>query len=472
MAGRPPELRSPRLRIVLVDWQNLRLSLASARRRAGPAWVLRALADEVRRVLPDSGPETGTVLALFLTPAGEHRADRVLLEAEARAAPAVTVEVCCVDGDLVGIELALRAADAWHGHPDATVAVVSDAGRFAGVVRHYEDRPGRRPPWLLHLRERPPASRGHRPASEAARAPAASRRLRLRLDRPADVRGWNRWDAPAWALRQLAARTDALPARRSLRFDPALHGRDPWREADLRTGVRLDQLERIDNLVADLWRLDWGRPFDRHRAEAEAARRLGVEEAEAGAAVDALLVAQLLRWFDANRLEVPSSWREGLLLPMRRVVLRLARQPNLTYPLSKLVEQHRRRFLSLADAPAPDQRLHRRVEHESRVESWRWVRWALLEHLDTVEEQPDWRSRGALWTLTGSKFAADTVETAQRIRRRLAGPVGTGRLETELEQQEGIMRPSRWLRCLRDVGLVRRQGDGWAWEQGGELHLP
>jgi hypothetical protein len=459
---------------VLVDWQNLRLSLASARRRAGPAWVLRALVDEICGILPDLGPPAGTTVRLFMTPATEHRADRVLLEAATFTQPAVTVEVRCLDGDLVGIELALQAADAWHGQPDGTIAVVTDAGRFATVVRHYEDRLDRRPPWLLHLHDRPPASRGGPATSGDARPPAATRRLRLPLDRPASTREWNRWDGPAWALRRLAARTDATVARRSLHAGASGQAGDLWREADLLTGVRLEQLEPVDHLVADLWRLAWGDPFQRASADDEAARRLAVGESDAAAAVDALLVAQFLRWYDAEHLEVPSSWREGLLLPMRRAVLCLALQPDRTLPLAELARQHRQRFLRRRrQAGAPEAARHRRVEHESRVDSWRWVRWALLEHLRIVEERTDWSAGGAVWTLTHSGFASDTLETARRICARLARPVAADRLEARLEREDGIARPSRWLRCLWDVGLVRQRGDRWELGRSGrDLHLP
>lgn len=454
-----------------MDWQNLRLSLTSARRRPGPTWVLHALVDEIRNVLPDTGPEAGTVVRLLLTPATEHRADRVLLESAASTFPSVMVEVHYVDADMLGIELALQVSDAWHDHPDAALAIVTDAGRFASVAKHYQGRHGRRAPWLLHVHERPPVGRGNPGRPEDVGPPTIARRLRLQLDRPAEPRGWTRWDRSAWALRRLAGRVDPTPARQSLRPDRGVRRRDPWDEADLRGGVRLDEVERVDNLLADLWRLEWGAPFARDRGEAEAVRR-GVGEGEARAAVDALLVARLVRWHDRDRLEVPPGWREGLLLPMRRVILRLARQSDLSWPLAKLVQQHRRRFIGPAAATAVDPERHRRVEHESRVDSWRWVRWALLQHLGTVEERPDYRAGGARWTLTDSEFAADTVETARRLRRHLADPMAAGQLEAELEHQGVVTRPSRWLRCLRDVGLVRRRGGRWEWAQGAELYPP
>jgi hypothetical protein len=101
------------------------------------------------------------------------------------------------------------------------------------------------------------------------------------------------------------------------------------------------------------------------------------------------------------------------------------------------------------------------VEHESRAESWRRVRWALLEELGAVRERPDWPAGGASWTLLGAPFATATVRTAELIRGRLAGGAVASEVEAELEREDGIVRPGRWLRCLRDVGLARRRGDRW-----------
>jgi hypothetical protein len=95
-----------------------------------------------------------------------------------------------------------------------------------------------------------------------------------------------------------------------------------------------------------------------------------------------------------------------------------------------------------------------------------------LEQLQTVEERQDWRPGKATWALTSSKFAFDTVETAEHIRQRLSSPIAVGRLEAMLEQ-EGIARPGRWLRSLRDVGLIQRQADRWVLSpDGGVLRLP
>lgn len=455
----------------MVDWPTLRLSLARERRRAGPAWVLRALVEEVCRVVDDTGRPAGTVVWLFLTPVSEYRSDRALLESATVSDPAVDIRVRSLDGDLLGIELALLAADAWHDHPDGTLAMVTDTGRFATVVRHYAQRSGRRPPWLLHLHERPPPDRGG-PAGPGEAGAPTTRRLRLRLDQPAGPRRWNEWDAVAWALHRLAGRTDVKPVRWSLRSEPARRRSAPAEQLVLYAGVSLEELERVDNLVADLWRLDWGGPVAAGRVRAEITRRLGAGEEAAEAPLDALLVAQLLRWHDAERLEVPHPWREGLLLPMRRVVLRLAARPDLSAPLERLITQHRRRFIGRPGGVGPPGGSLRRVEHESRVESWRWVRSALVEQLQTVGERPDWRAGRAVWTLTGSKFASDTVATAEQIRRRLARPVAAGQLEASL-RREGIARPGRWLRVLRDVGLVQRHGDQWLSNpDAGELHLP
>lgn len=433
--------------------------------------MLQALVAEVCRILPDPGRRTGTTVWLFLSSASELRADRVLLESATVNDPSVGVRVRCLDGDLVGIDLALRAADAWHEQPDGLLAVVTDAGRFATVAQHFGQRPGREQPWLLHLHERPPGGRGARGGAGKGQGTAITRRLRLPLDEPSSVRLWNEWDGPAWALRRLAAKADAKAVTWSLRAEAHGHRSDPYQQALLYSGVSLEELEKVDNLVSDLWRLDWGAPVEAARIRTEINRRLGVDAPEAAAVVDALLVAQLLRWHDAERLEIPSPWREGLLLPMRRVVLRLARRPGQRYPVERLIQQHRRRFIGRTGAEPLDPRL-RKVEHESRVDAWRWVRYALVEQLQTVEERQDWRPGKATWALTSSKFAFDTVETAEHIRQRLGSPVAAGRLEAMLEQ-EGIARPSRWLRSLRDVGLIERQADRWVLSPaGGGLRLP
>jgi hypothetical protein len=291
-------------------------------------------------------------------------------------------------------------------------------------------------------------------------------RLLVRPSGTSQIGRWNDWDGPVWTLRRLAGQINATTARLSLssrserRFDLS-------HEADLHTGIPLTALEQVDNLVVDLWRLEWGEPLEIVQANTETARRLQIGEADSAAAVYALLLAQLLHWHEADRLEVPSSWREGLLLPMRRVVLRLAREPNLTYPLDRLIRQHRQRFLSRPDKGDP--RL-RQSEQKSREESWRRVKFALLQGLQTVVERPDRRAGRVIWTLTNSEFSSATIETAQRIRQRLSAAAPAGRLEAELEQQDGIARPDRWLRCLLDVGLIQRRSDHWGLA-GGEFDI-
>jgi hypothetical protein len=216
-------------------------------------------------------------------------------------------------------------------------------------------------------------------------------------------------------------------------------------------------------------------PVERARAEAEAVQ-LGVEAAEVGAAIDALLVAQLLRWHDRDRLEVPHSWREGLLLPMRRVVLRLARQDDQSWPLDKLRHQHRQSFLRPTGPLTPDPKLHRRIENDSREDAWGWVRWALMNHLGLVEEQTDWEAKGPKWVLarppSTADFAQVTVAKARRVQERLRTRIPRERLEAQLQREEQIARPRRWLQALRDARLVRRRGDHYEWERDAQLHPP
>jgi hypothetical protein len=452
-----------RLSRVFVDWSNVRLSLACARRRAGPQWVLRALVDAIQSTPLRDAAAAGLEVELYLTPSAEHRADRVLIRTEA-GRPGVTVREHASHGDLTGIALALDAADAWH--QGANVAIVSDDRELAFVVRHYASagRPGRGIR-LLHLHDKPPGPRA------GSAPPGVVQHLRLALDGASDRRDWTEWDVAAWALRRLAAFTADTIAERVLQPGDGQTHRELWRSTDIMTGGDWEPLERIDHLVADLWRLGWGRPFGRDEAQAEVERRLRIRGDDAWTVLDALLVAQLLRWHDHDRLDVPSGWREGLLLPARRIVLRLARQPDLTHPLDRLERRHRRRFLgphpAAAGVPA--------LEHASRADSWRWVKHALRDRLHVViektERRPGRPQSRAIWTLTHERFALETIATAERIRGLLDPPLKTSELEARIEAQPS-WRVSRWLRCLRDAGLVYERNGRWAAVPGASLYLP
>jgi hypothetical protein len=444
-----------RLSRVFVDWANVRLSLACARHRAGPQWVLRALVDAVRGTAARDPADAELELELYLIPQAEHRADRVLLRTGV-GRPDVTVREHAAHGDLTGIALALDAADAWH--QGAKVAIVSDDGELAYVVRHYAAaRPGRGI-CLLHVHDKPPGSRA------GPMPPGTTQHLRLALDDRVDRRRWTDWDVAAWALRRLAGFTADTIAERVLQPGAGQTHHDLWRKTDVTAVGGWKLLERADHLVADLWRLGWGRPFGRDEAQAEVERRLGVRGGDAWTVLDALLVAQLLRWHDRDRLEVPSGWREGLLLPARRTVLRLARQPDLTHPVDRLEHRHRRRFGPHPGAPGVPA-----LEHASRADSWRWVKHALRDRLRAVVEKTERRPgrppARATWTLAHERFALETIETAERIRGLLAAPLKTSELEARIEAQpeaQPVWRLGRWLRCLRDAGLVYERNGRWA----------
>ena len=158
---------------------------------------------------------------VFLQPAAELRADRALLETVGLADPSLTVQVRCIDGDLIAMEVALRAADAWYADPAGTVAIVTDAGRLASVARHYEKRPGRRPPWLLHLHERPPRLPNRSGPATSSRRTTALPRSRSREVDPGDA---------GHGVARMAVRADSSVARRSLRHNPG--GRSAGLEHD------------------------------------------------------------------------------------------------------------------------------------------------------------------------------------------------------------------------------------------------
>jgi hypothetical protein len=444
---------------VFVDWSNVRLSLACGRRRAGPGWVLRALIEAVRRLAPEGAEVT---VELYFPPAAELRADRALLEDGARKS-GIVLRQHADHSDLTEVALALGVSGAWYGGAATDLAVASDQRALAYVVAELERAPRQgRSIRLLHLHDRPPLL-----GRDLVR-PRSPRHLRLALDQPAERRGWTDWDMAAWALRRLAAYTPEAIAERNLRPPAGQAPRDLWRRSDVaHTGW--EWLDRVDGLVADLWRLDWGQPVSPEHALAEIARRLGAGTTTAQAVLDALLVAQLVRWHDSDHLEVPSSWREGLLLPARRAVLGLARQPNLTHPLYRLERRHRQRFLK-PPVFVPE------VEQASRTDSWRWVKHALRDQLRVVVERTERRSSypssRANWRLASTRFSLDTIAAADQLCSALETPRTVAELELRAAVPGG-WRLGRWLRCLRDVGLVEpRPGGRWARDLRAALHTP
>jgi hypothetical protein len=444
---------------VYVDWSNVRLSLACARRQAGPEWVLGALVEAVRRLASSGG--AGLTIVLHLATATELRADRVLL-AELAARADVALRQRAEHAEVTDVALALGVCGAWHDGGDGDIAVVSDQRRLAYVVAQFARPAGpRRTVRLLHLHDRPPV--GGAGLTQAG----LSRHLRLAVDQPAERRAWTDWDLAAWALRKLAAYTQMDVAERALRPPPGRTQRDMLRRADVEA-TGWERLDRVDSLVADLWRLRWGQPIVPEEARAEAERRLGAGHGRA--ALDALLVAQLVRWHDPDHLEVPSSWREGLLLPARRAVLGLARQPDRAHPMERLERRHRQRCITPQSQP-----LLPVLEQAARADSWRWVKHALRDRLRVVVERTERRagfpSSRAVWRLAPRELARDTVATADRI----LGPLGTPLTVDELEDAlgpSGIWRLGRWLRCLRDVGLVEHRDGRWLRRPGSTLYAP
>lgn len=425
--------------------------------------MLRALVDAVRSAGPtDAAPAANLEVELYFAPTAEHRADRVLIRANLGRS-GVTVRQHASHGDLTGIALALDVADAWHEGAD--LAVVSDDRELAYVVRHYAGADPGRDIRLLHLHDKPPGSRA------GLERPGIARRLRLAVDEPTDRRTWTEWDMATWRLRRLAAFTADTIAERVLQPRTGQTHPQLWRQTGDTAAGNWELVERVDHLVADLWRLSWGRPIGPDEAQAEVERRLGTRTGNPWTVLDALLVGQLLRWHEPNRLEVPSSWREGLLLPARRTLLRLARQSDLTQPLDRLERRHRRRFLG----PDPSVAAVSGLEAASSGDSWRWVKHALRDRLRAVVEKTERRTGRppgrANWTLTHGPFVLETIGTAERIRGLLDAPLKLSELEARMEGPP-VWRLSRWLRCLRDAGLVYERNGRWANATAATLYLP
>jgi hypothetical protein len=450
------------LAVAFVDWQNLRTSLACGGVTAAPPWVLRALARALRRVAEMDGRRL-VHIELHLPPEGEPRADRYLLEQEPVGTP-VLIHLAAKGRSTAASAITMGASRAVYRDRRAIILVSSDTA-IAHLAAQCARGTGTSGVRLLH--RRPRAAR----VSEAEQLGIAQW-LDLEVGERLTPHSWTLWDLAAWRLSRLAMPTDDRIARALLRGASRQQQQERWASTgDFNADSR--RLEQVDDLLATLWRFNHGQPFRRVVAEREALRRLGrpADTTDATSAIDALLVAQLLRHHHVDQLEVPSSWREGLLLPTRRIILRLARRKDHTDRLANLIKQHRSRFYSVPSSARTGQRRPAdQLELHSSGDSWEWVRHALRHRLHAVEQgttrrTPDGKAI-TTWRLTETKFTVRTIERAEHIRTELRKVRAGRRVETALAES-GVTHPGRWLRCLRDAGLLTYRDGLWMLTEAG-----
>ena len=451
--------------VAFVDWQNLRTSLACGGVTAAPQWVLRALARTLRQVAGRDGRRLARI-ELHLTAEAESRTDRYLLEHEPVGTP-VVVHLADRGRSTPASAIAMGAGRALYQEGQAIIVVSSDS-----VIAHLAARYAREaaPHGRVRLLHRRPRTAR---VSEAEHLGIAQP-LDLEVGERLTPRAWTLWDLAAWRLSRLAGSTDDRIARALLREPSRRQLHERWASTtEFDTDLR--RLEQVDDLLAALWRRPLGQPIHREVAAREAIRRLGrsAKAEDPIQAIDALLAAQLLRHHHLDHLEVPSGWREGLLLPIRRVILRLARRKDHADRLTNLVQQHRSRFYSVRDSALAGQgRRPDQLELHSSGDSWRWVRHALRHRLHAVEQDatrrsPDGRA-STTWRLTETEFTVWTIEQAEYIRTELRNLRAGQQVKVALAEA-GVTHPGRWLRCLRDVALVTYRDGRWIPTEG-NLH--
>jgi hypothetical protein len=443
--------------VAIIDWQNLRTSLACGGVTAGPGWILEALEEALREVGAQHGHRL-TRIELHVDSDFESRADRYLLERGPINTP-VSLRLAVKGRSAVESSVAKGVARAWYAEGHAIILVSSDSAiaHLAAEYAREATEPGR----VLLLHRRPRAAR----APDAAPGIIAEP-LDLDVGQGLTPRPWTAWDEAAWRLHRLARPIGDRVATALLRESSRLLRRERWAGTmDLQIDWR--NLEQVDDVLAALWRLGEGKSLDRDEAEEETLQRLGeVDRADVHAVIDALLVAQLLRHEPQHRLVVPSSWREGLLLPIRRIVLRLARREDHTDKLGNLIRQHRSRFYSRHGVHGPGRpEQPDQLQFHSSGDSWGWVRYALRYRLHAVEQETVRRPLGGKavtsWRMLETPFTVRTVHLAHRIRAQVDRAGHTGRLEAVLASRGIVEHPKRWLRCLRDTGLVIYEDGRW-----------
>lgn len=444
-----------------MDWENLRSSLACSGLTAGPEWVLEALSARLCAAAARQGQELEQI-TLYLPPSAETRADRYRL----RQHPAepncggVVLELAPHGKDVADTFIAMDVSKAWHCNRQAAIIVSSDQA-LAYVAARQVGECGGQQMRLLHRRRRPVRIGGLLELGIAEW-------LDLDVGQQLARQPWSSWLEAAWRLRRLAGHTPDRVFHELLADESREYRADLWARTGEVAAGDWHRLEQVDDVVAALWRMSAGAPFTEEGAHVRVRQRLAndADHTDPRVVVSALLAAQLLRHRDPDHLEVPSSWREGLLLPIRRVVLRLAMHER-GVDSRNLRHLHRSRFYSgRARAGARAGERHDELESHSSADSWDCVKHALQQGLSTINTENVRRSHDgkcvALWHLIWTTTARRIFEEARLIDRhvRLDAPCPTDELAAALVGR-GIRYPKRWLRCLRDVGLVTQSNGLW-----------
>lgn len=436
---------------VLVDWENLRITLHGKGYVTSPVTVLSSTLAALDTAL---GPawRAGSAIELFSCERFETVSDTTALRANRD--PAVKVRDVWRGKNMADFEIALTAVEHHFQQPSADLWIVSSDNDLALLVKRLAVFARRTSAagviGLLAHDTLPGLLRGRKIPGLEARSikEPLEESLVSCIGPPLKRRRSTSWDRAAWVFRvRMATRmSDAVPSKMLLdaaceggiSFDWNAVAQAPFDDA---------AAEVVDTAVAGLWRESWGRPFPPSAARARLLQSVPqLAEDEATGLLAALAMAGLIRHRSADSLEVPSAWREGFLHPARRVVL----------------------FVASRDGARRDSALQRHRESLARPEGGKLSTRDKADAVDSFKTVVDTLTRrkvleervsSTLALKSRHPFVAGTKETAARVLEALNSPCRY----SEAKQRVGELRisaPARWLRVLREVGLAERARDG------------
>jgi len=444
------------MRILMVDWENLTRGLGAWGVSWSPQRQLQTLVETLEARI-------GAIDSVELHCPGhvETKADRRILQRPGEGRR-VIFELCAPGKNMADIQIAVKASEAFHaGH---AVAIVSD-DRDLGYVVRYHALKGRAST-LVHLEAKPPTTvKGLAgcsiPLPPAFRPKTKKRKLRS-------------WDLAALSLYALGSPSSPLGTATGLIEAPSTR----WWEDQARgefgriAATIPADLEQADSVVARLWRLRWGGGLDRAEAERVAATRIagGVDPGEV---IDALLAARLLRVAAGDRCEVAPSWRDGLVVPMRRVVLFLALSDERRATATEIQNLLRRSVARIhVNGIDEDEAAHIGAVHLAAVaDLQQYVLHALKTRIKAIADQPQQRG-GSVVTLTDRRhpFVQQSIRVATEVVRVADRPVIHHVLARRLGEF-GVVDPDRWVRCLLDARVLTRHGDRYSATPGASERL-
>jgi hypothetical protein len=452
--------------VAFLDWENLWIGLRCRGYSISPALVTEGL---VGVLAPRDEPIRIVVVTKTWLPT---RPERRAITAFASALDNVTIEFSNVHnfkGGAADVEIGFRVGRTVEAGPGSLLIgsadrdVVEVARLAAKAAREHQDRPPTdiTVVWVEQQTNSASRCRTRKPYSP----PTGPYRL-VELTRswdgvvPAPVhrrREPTLFDIAAWSLARVTAPGGRQGEAAALHDGPVDQGAPTWwaRLHDYIPNAGVATVDHVLWLLGDLADAKRLRFTPEEAAASVAAKKPGLQR-DARPIVDALLTTDFIRIGADGLLETRPSLREGILMPVRRAVLRLLRAEGFTATHRQVKQAHVHRY-------------HPSMKVDDAEESW-----GLVDHALTGWKAVSTHGGGQERTLR-LKCSHALVRETFVIASEILGEIGDARLTKDevRERLGGDLPYGRWLRVLTDAQLLTHDKNdrGGTW-RAGSFRLP